>query len=148
MKLLRVEDLRAHVNGFISEKKQISMDSFDLTVSEIKKIVRGGDIDFGGSEYKPGELQSIIPQKRVPDDKYGWWDLEPGAYSIIYNETIHLDKNMKGLIQMHTHMLLSSAYHPSIIIVPDEEVMIPLYVQYRVSIKENARVSRLFLWRT
>lgn len=137
------------VSNYIHEGKQFSesRDMLYLTVKRIGKIASGGSLDFGGSEYKEAEIEWIEPEKKSPDDKYGWWDLSKGSYWVVYNEEIDLPENTTLFFQPWEKAVLAGITHPSGIISEPRKLLATLVSvgDYTVGIKENARLSEVFI---
>jgi hypothetical protein len=122
----------------------------DLTVSNVYKIESGGSLDFGGSEYEQADYTEIDPEKKDPDDDYGWWHLEEGTYRIEYNEGINLNNGQLALVTTHQRLLMAGGHHSAQLISSDcDELHMQLHVgDGGLHIKENARLSSLFVMDT
>ena len=88
--LLKGEEIVSSAEGLISAKKQQGEFSLDLTVNTISLINLGGALDFGGSEYQEASVSLLEPEKKTPDEPYGWWNLDTGDYLIRFNEKIKI----------------------------------------------------------
>lgn len=142
MKILEGKKTTNHLENIVYADTQISEQGIDLTVSKIYEIKGKGEIDFGGSERKDADIMEIEPELRNSDDDYGWWELDPGTYLIKYNE--ELTTNELTCIQPLSRLTRNSSTHPTLIV--SELGLMPLQVEGRgISIKENSRVSRLFI---
>ncbi len=135
------------VSNIISQKKQVDAPFIDLTLKKLFRVKSGGELDFGGSEFKPGNLEPCIPVKRQPEDAYGWWELHEGYYLFEYNEQLTLSDDQLAWIQPHPHLLASGCFHPTLTITHiDENLKIPFWVpKIGVRIKQNARISRILI---
>ncbi len=134
-------------SGLISQKKQFNDPYLDLTVGKIYRIKSSGRLDFGGSEYQPGNVEPVFPVKRTPEDSYGWWEMHEGYFLIQFNETIDLPEAQIGILQAHPHLLSTGCLHPTLTVHKiDKDFRIPLWVpKIGVQIKENARLSQLLV---
>ncbi len=141
---LKGEEIVSSAEGLISAKKQQGEFSLDLTVNTISHINLGGALDFGGSEYQEASVSRLEPEKKTPDEPYGWWKLDTGDYLIRFNERIK--SPAKGLIMIlpHERLLAAGASHAPIAIENlDENVCVPIHVRSAgLKIKQNARVSK------
>lgn len=128
------------VDGIVHKPTQTRDDGgVDITVSEIYNIQQPGQLDFGGSEIKPADVQSHSKQLHNESDTYQWWHLDEGTYLIEYNESLSTEAHL----QPRTEMLEQGVTHPSIRV--ESLPMIPLSVPSTgIHIKENARVSVIF----
>lgn len=135
------------LKNLVYEKKQVHSASVDLTVKSIARILSAGILDFGGSEFKPGESLVIDAQKSDPAEKYGWWFLDKGEYLLEYNEELSLPDRHIAIIQPHERIIEAGITHGvRFLTEPDEKLMSIIRVaQAGVRIKENARVSNLIV---
>ncbi len=143
--LLKGEEIVSSAEGLISAKKQLGEFSLDLTVQSISLINLGGSLDFGGSEYEDASVSLLKPEKRTPDEPYGWWNLEPGDYLIRYNERIKIPPKGLLIILPHERLLAAGASHAPLAIENlDQNVSVPIHVgPAGLKIKQNARVSKV-----
>ncbi len=108
-----------------------------------------GQVDFGGGEYVPAGKIAIAAQRRRTEDRYSWWDLGRGSYFVEFNESVELREDEIALLEPEERLLRAGAAHvPTFLrgrIAPIEAL---LQVEaLRLQIKENARVSRLRIFR-
>lgn len=121
---------------------QLADIGIDLTVGSIYEIENKGEIDFGGDERKDAEISKIEPELRDPNDDYGWWELEPKTYFLEYNE--NLKKERLSILQPLNRLTRNSATHPTMLIT--DLKLVPLFVGGEgIAIKENSRISRIFI---
>jgi hypothetical protein len=141
---LKGAEIVASSEGLISAKKQQGEFSLDLTVKSISLIESGGSLDFGGSEYQEASSSLLEPEKKTPDESYGWWNLGGGDYLIRYNESIKIPSQGLIMILPHERLLAAGASHsPLVVDQLDQNVRVPIHVgRAGLKIKENARVSK------
>ena len=136
------------VTGIIHEGKQLSEDKKELllTVKRVGRITGGGSLDFGGSEYSEGVIEWIGPRKKSENDDYGWWYLNNGSYWVEYNESIDLPEETLLCFQPWEKAVKAGIVHPSgfMTALIETPATIVTVGDYTVSIKENARISRVF----
>lgn len=145
--LLTGRELLALTKGLISEKKQQGVFSLDLTVADIRTIERGGELDFGGSEFREATMQSLPPVKKSPVDSYGWWHLEDADYELVFNEIIELQAPGLVMIFPHERLLAAGAsFSPSVVdaLVPEVSVLMRVGPG-GLSVKQNARVGKAII---
>ncbi len=130
--------------GLISAKKQQGPFALDLTARGLSRVDTGGALDFGGSEFQEASTTSLDPEKKSPEEPYGWWNLGPGTYLIAFNETLKPAGSGLIFIFPHSRLLAAGAWHPSTVVDRlDHDFRMPLQVgSAGLAIKQNARVSR------
>jgi deoxycytidine triphosphate deaminase len=135
------------LKNLVYEKKQIHSESVDLTVKSISRLCSTGSLDFGGSEFAPGERETIEPKKSDESEEYGWWALDEGDYFVEYNEDLFLQAEHFAIIQPHERIVEAGITHGMRLITePDEKLISVIRVgRAGIRIKENARVSKLIL---
>lgn len=138
-------DLTAFVDGLVHEPTQTEGRGLGLTVNAVQAVNEPGSIDFGGGELEPAGTEPIRPERRDPDDDYGWWDLEGGTYLIELNESLSAPVDVDLVLQPRDEVRARGASHPTLHLGGDEPLdAVPLAVpDGGIRIKENARVSTL-----
>lgn len=149
MQIIRGEKILKYVSNLINEKKQLYSECVNLTIKAVYEISSRGQIDFGGSEFNLGSRKEIIPKKIIPDDKFGWWDLEQGDYLILFNEKINIPDRFFGFIQPLERILVNGTTHESMFVLSHiDKVEVNLRVGKRgLKIKQNSRVSNLIIFK-
>lgn len=150
MILLQSDELHNHAKGIIHKETQNHTFSLDLTVNKIQRFMEGGALDFGGSEFKAAVSKTLDPEKRNPDDDYGWWELDQGTYRAEFNESLQHREDTLTILSPHEH-----AHQAGIIIntnvITEETDIEQLGINFQVSsagcsIKENARFATLHMF--
>ncbi|MHA1940286.1 MAG: hypothetical protein ACW97P_01015 [Candidatus Hodarchaeales archaeon] len=130
--------------GLVYAGKQIENNFLDLTVNSVSSIKGVSALDFGGSEHRLTETGVITPVKEN-DPKYGWWNLQKGVYSVVYNELLS-NTSYYAIVSPHERLLQSGGFHPTFIHIDKEKphkiVTILSVCTDKMRIKENARISR------
>ncbi len=147
MRYLAGPEVSKLLENVIHSGKQQHDYETDLTVASVYALRGGGALDLGGSEYSESQRDELAPRKRSEDDKYGWWDLEFGAYLIRFNEVPRLAVNHIGYIQPHERLMHAGATHPTFYFRDTRDYLETLLTvgAPRISIKQNARVSKLLV---
>jgi len=134
-------DPRDHVTDLIHEPTQTG-DGVDLTAEYVARLDGGGEIDFGGDEYRRPPSEAVGLEYRAADDEYGWWELDAGTYLVRYNETLTAPPEPLTLAP-HPRLVELGVTHPTLHV--RELPRVPLSVpEGGVAIKENARLSTLY----
>ncbi len=141
------EEIVSHAQGLISAKKQQGPGWIDLTVKSVSRLLVGGSLDFGGSEYEAGTVEALTPEKKSPEEPYGWWNLDAGTYLLRFNERLSPAEGRIVLILPHERLLAAGCSHGTAVLTQvDESVTVPVHVGPEgISIKENARVSKAMM---
>ena len=128
------------LEGLVHRETQVHGGAVDLTVSRIFAIDEPAHLDFGGSELQLPATSPLPPEKRHPDDSFGWWSLEAGTYLVEYNERL-IDP--PAFIQPRDVLIAGGGIHASGWV--ESLDRIGLVVEAGLEVKENARISTLFL---
>ncbi|RJP19587.1 MAG: hypothetical protein C4520_12645 [Candidatus Abyssobacteria bacterium SURF_5] len=149
MDVLEGDQVARQLKNLISEKIQVHSESVDLTVKSLYRVATTGSIDFGGTEYVPGERVALMPKKLRPEDKYGWWLLAAGDFLVEYGEELVLPPHHLAIIQPHERLIECGVTHNTLLVTdPGQKLSTLIQVcQADVRIKENARISKLIILR-
>ena len=71
--------------------QQVQANGFDLRLEDVKRFAGPGSIGIDNADRVLPELEAIVP------DADGWLNLAPGAYHIMYAETVTLPRNLMAL---------------------------------------------------
>lgn len=145
--LLRGSQAQPFIKDLIHASTQIQRHSIYLTVGRIAKLRHGASFDFGGSEFSDAEKELLEPQKSDPEDKYGWWTLQPGLYLAEYNEGLELPPGHMAILQPWHQTAANGLIHPTQVLRGRHPTIhVPLTVtDITLHIKENARISELIV---
>lgn len=86
------------IERLIDLNTQLQPNGVDLTVRQIEKIVSAGCIDFSNKDRKLSETEKLD----FDDD---WLFLAPGPYKVIYNEIVHLPKDIMAIGAPRTSLI-------------------------------------------
>lgn len=139
--MLEIDEIETVLDGIVHGETQRGHDEYDLTAGEIHRIQEPGEIDFGGGEMTEPETEALETKKRHAEDEHGWWNLEPGNYLLVYNETLDLQED-RLLLQPRPALAEIGVSHPTMTVrrLPDVPLAVP---PSGARIKGNARISRL-----
>jgi len=135
------------IEDYINLDKQLTPNGFDLTISKLFKFTASGALDFSNQERVIPETPEILPQKINPEDKFGWWQLEPGLYKVRTNETVNLPNNLIALAFTRTSLLRMGGFTQHGVwdagFQGKGEFILAIENKAGARIKENARVAQL-----
>ncbi len=146
MKILKGKETAKFITDKVYAKKQEHKFYAELTVGRVYSISAGGEIDFGGSEYKKAEYKPLKPEKKSEEDEYGWWNLKKGIYLFKFNELLKLAEKQKALIQPNRRFIEAGGFHPLFITEESGEISVAVNVPSGIKVKENARTSEVRIW--
>ena len=86
------------IENLIDLNTQLQPNGVDLTVRQIEKIVSAGCVDFSNKDRKLSDTEELD----FDDDRVF---LSPGAYKVIYNEIIHLPKEIMAIGAPRTSLI-------------------------------------------
>jgi len=137
------------LTGLISPKFQVHGYAIDLTAKQIYGLDPNGQVDFGGSEYSPSARVPVASLRRNKEDRYEWWNLTRGCYMLEFNEGLRLAENEIAILEPDDRLLRCGAMHGMAFLRSQgEQLETLLFVgTLSVQIKQNARVSRLRVFR-
>ena len=137
--------LAQQLDGLVHFDTQQAPNGLDLTVDSVYRVTGHGQLDFGGGEFQAVPRERIKPVLDAPEDDYGWWTLEKGAYVIEYNESLALEEGQQAIVTPLERTLRAGAHHGAFVIDDDRDPLETLLVVSRMGcrLKENCRVSRL-----
>lgn len=143
--MLPADALAQQLDGLVHLDTQRAPGGIDLTVETVFRTTGHGQLDFGGSEFEAAPREPLTPVLDDPNDDYGWWTLEEGAYVVRYNESVSLDADQQAIVAPLERTLRAGAHHGTFVLDDDREPLETLLVVSRMGcrLKENCRVSRL-----
>ncbi|MEF8847036.1 MAG: deoxyuridine 5'-triphosphate nucleotidohydrolase [Candidatus Paceibacterota bacterium] len=143
-KLIEEKDL---IQNYIDLDLQLTPNGFDMTIGELFEFDEQGALDFSNSEREVPEGKEIYTQKQSPKDKYGWWELEPGAYKVKTNERFNIPHNLMGMAYPRSSLLRMGLFTQTAFweagFQGKAEFLLKVENPKGVKIKENARVTQI-----
>jgi dUTP pyrophosphatase len=135
------------VSGYIDLDTQLTPNGFDLTVGQVFEFDSSGAVDFSNKERRVPAGRAILPKKESPDDRFGWWDLGPGAYKILTNETVDIPNDLIGIAFTRTTLLRMGAFTQNGVwdagFRGRSEFILIVENPHGIRLKQNARVVQL-----
>jgi len=87
------------VEGLVDLEQQLQPNGIDLTLREVALLQSPGRIVVADSQRLVSDLAPLV------FDSSDYLDLMPGAYSITYNEIVHLPENIMALATPRSSLL-------------------------------------------
>ncbi len=87
------------IEGYLDANQQLQPNGFDLTLRQVSRLESKGCIAADNSDRKVSRLSPL------EFDSDGFLDLGTGIYSITFNETIHLPRNVMALGRPRSSLL-------------------------------------------
>lgn len=145
--MLPADTVAEHLDGLVHLDTQRAPNGIDLTVDRVYRTTGHGQLDFGGSEFQAAPYERLTPVCKDPEDDYGWWTLEEGAYVIQYNESVRLEASHQAVVTPLERTLQAGAHHGTFVVDDHRDPLETLLVVSRMGcrLKENCRVSRLVI---
>ncbi len=151
--MLNVEEIKklilekALVTEYIDLEKQLTPNGFDMSVAKIFEFDSEGALDFSNKERKVPQTKELAPVLAAPGDKHGWWDLKPGAYKVLTNETVNIPKNLIGIAFTRSSLLRMGAFTQNGVwdagFCGKSEFIIIVQNPYGIRLKQNARLIQI-----
>ncbi|MBI4335724.1 MAG: deoxyuridine 5'-triphosphate nucleotidohydrolase [Candidatus Omnitrophica bacterium] len=139
------------VSGYIHLETQLTPNGFDLTAAEVFEFDSAGSLDFSNKERAVPGGNKLEPNKRSPDDRFGWWDLKSGAYKIRTNEIVALPNDLAALAFSRTSLLRMGAFTQHGVwdagFRGRGEFVMVVQNPRGIRVKQNARVAQLIFTR-
>ncbi len=87
------------VESWLSLKEQVQPNGFDLTLRDIGMFESCGRMTVSNAQRVISDVAPLV------FDGLGYMDLMPGAYSITYNEIVHIPNNLIALATPRSSLL-------------------------------------------
>lgn len=138
---------RELIQGYIDLDIQLTPNGFDLTAASVFEFNEAGALDFSNKERIIPVGKEIAPKKRLPEDKFGWWNLKKGTYKIKTNETVNLTNDLIALAFSRTSLLRMGCFTQHGVwdagFKGKGEFVLVVDNPEGVSLKQNARIAQL-----
>jgi len=135
------------IEGAIDLETQLTPNGFDLTAGKIYAFDEAGAVDFSNKERMVPEGKEIIPKKKNPEDKFGWWELKKGTYKVRTNETVNLPNDLVAQAFTRTTLLRIGAFTQHGVwdagFTGRGEFVLIVGNPCGIKIKQNARIAQL-----
>lgn len=138
---------KALIEGYIDLDTQLTPNGFDLTAAEVFEFDAPGALDFSNKERKVPEGKKALPEKKSPQDQFGWWNLPKGIYKVRTNESVNLPNDLVAIAFSRTSLLRMGAFTQHGVwdagFRGRGEFILAVDNPNGIAIKQNARVAQL-----
>ncbi|EGQ43362.1 MAG: deoxycytidine deaminase [Candidatus Nanosalina sp. J07AB43] len=135
------------IKDYVDLDRQLQPSGFDVTVDKIKRFESRGSLDFSNSERRISEASDVVTEKRSEEDKYGWWNLDQGAYKIVMNERVDIPNDLVAFGYPRSSLLRMGCTIENAVWDPGftgvGSFLLLVENPDGVDIKQNARVNQL-----
>ncbi|MFC1873858.1 deoxyuridine 5'-triphosphate nucleotidohydrolase [Chloroflexota bacterium] len=133
------------VEGHLDLEAQLQPNGFDITLREVAMLQTPGKITVANSQRLTSDLAPLV------FDGLGFIDLVPGAYTITYNEIVHLPNNIMALARPRSSLLrcgvtVDTAVWDAGYSGRSQSLMV-VYHPHGFRLQRNARVVQLIFFR-
>jgi dUTP pyrophosphatase len=126
---------------------QLTPNGFDLTAGSVFEFIDSGALDFSNKERVIPEVKEVSPEKRNPQDKFGWWNLKMGAYKVRTNETINLPEDLVIIAFPRSSLLRQGAFTQTAVwdagFSGKSEFILVINNSKGLRLKQNARIVQI-----
>ena len=133
------------VEDFPDLESQVQPNGFDITLRDISRLKTPGQISVNNTERVVSELSPM------DFDSNGFIYLEPGIYSITYNEIVHLPNNVMALARPRSSLLRCGVSVGTAVwdagYSGRSESLLNVYHPEGFRVQKNARVVQLVFFR-
>ena len=98
------------ITDYLNLDIQLTPNGFDLTAGSVFEFVSSGALDFSNKERVIPQAKEVLPEKKDPQDKFGWWNLKKGAYKIRTNEAFNLLNDLVVIASPRSSLLRMGAF--------------------------------------
>lgn len=135
------------VENLIDLDTQITPNGIDLTLANVYEFDSRGSLDFSSKERIIPGCKELTLKKENPQDKFGWWELKPGAYKVKTNEIVNLPNDLIGIAFTRTSLLRMGVFTQHGVwdagYKGKAEFMLVVSNPHGARLKENARIAQL-----
>ena len=133
------------ITGLLDAEEQLQPNGFDLTLAEIAMLESSGTMAASNTGRFLPELAPLV------FDGLGFVDLMPGIYTITYNETVNLPRDVMALARPRSSLLrcgvgVGTAVWDAGYCGRSQSLLI-VYNPLGFRLQRNTRVVQLVFWR-
>ena len=135
------------IKDFIHLETQATPNGFDLTVNKIFEFNGAGALDFSNKERQIPAEKELAHKFKNPGDKFGWWNLNKGAYKVKTNECVSLPNDLVAVAFPRSSLLRMGAFTQTAVWDAGfrgiSEFILIVNNPNGIRVKQNARIVQL-----
>jgi len=125
---------------------QLQPTGFDLTLHHIETYTGPGTADYTNRE------RTIAPTTTLEPDPQGWYNLPPGAYKVVYNETVSMPHDIAAIARTRSTLLRNGAAIATAVWDPGytgrSSSLLTVHNPHGTRLKQDARIAQLIFFKT
>lgn len=134
------------VTNYPDLDRQLQPSGFDLSLGELLRFTGGGSVDFTNRERVIASSEALQP------DEEGWFSLQAGCYTIVYNEVVRMPLDVVAVARTRSTLLRNGATVETAVWDPGYQgrssSLLVVHNPNGIRLKRNARVAQLVFFRT
>ncbi len=138
-------ETRQLITDYIDLDRQLQPSGFDLSLGVLLDFRGGGSVDFSNVEREIPQTMPLEP------DEYGWYSLQKGCYTIVYNEVVRIPLDVVALARSRSTMLRNGAAIETAVWDPGYQgrssSLLVVHNSNGIRLKRDARVAQLVFFR-
>jgi len=125
---------------------QLQPSGFDITLHHVEAYEGAGAADYSNKERVIAETTPLEP------DPEGWYSLLPGAYKVVYNETVKMPLDVAAIARTRSTLLRNGAALGTAVWDPGYQgrssSLLTVHNPHGMRLKRDARVAQLIFFHT
>ena len=125
---------------------QLQPTGFDLTLHHVETYTGSGTADYTNQQ------RTIAPTKPLEPDKEDWYNLPPGPYKVVYNETVNMPLDVAAIARTRSTLLRNGAAIATAVWDPGyrgrSSSLLTVHNPHGTRLKRDARIAQLIFFHT
>ena len=125
---------------------QLQPSGFDITLHHVEAYTGEGAADYSNQERVIAETTPLEP------DPEGWYSLPPGAYKVVYNETVKMPLDVAAIARTRSTLLRNGAALGTAVWDPGYQgvssSLLTVHNPHGIRLKRDARIAQLIFFHT
>lgn len=134
------------ITNYIDLDTQLQPSGFDITLHHVEAYKGAGAADYSNQERVIAETTPLEP------DPEGWYSLLPGAYKVVYNETVKMPLDVAAIARTRSTLLRNGAALGTAVWDPGyhgkSSSLLTVHNPHGMRLKRDARIAQLIFFHT